>query len=51
MRVFLRVNEDRKKQLITVANKSASTTVIGSYYKGCSLVKYIYSNQTILSIK
>ena len=52
MRVFLRIkSEQRKKDIIQVAEKAAKTTVIGKYYKGCSLVKYNYENHAILSIK
>ena len=52
MRVFLRIKSEKRKQdIIQVAEKAAKTTVIGKYYKGCSLVKYNYENHAILSIK
>ncbi len=49
MRTFLRIkSEQRKKDIIELAKKSANTYVYGKYYKGCSLVKYTYPNYNVL---
>ena len=49
MRVVLKIqSEQRKKDIIEVAQKSKGTYVYGKYYKGCSLVKYTYPNYNVL---
>lgn len=50
MRIFLRVNEEKKQRLIQLAEFSTNTIVKGNYYEGCNLIKYVYPEQTILAI-
>jgi len=51
MRVFLKVDEKRKQDLIELANYSRSIEVQGEYYKGCQLIKHIKGDKTVLEIK
>jgi len=51
MRVFLKVSEKRKQDLIELAKYSRSIEVQGEYYKGCELIKHIEKNKTVLEIR
>ena len=50
MRAILKYTEQRKQDLIFLAQYSANTTVIGVYYPGCMLVKYVLNGKTKLVI-
>jgi hypothetical protein len=49
-RIRLKYTEDKKQQLILLAQHSANTVVVGEYYKGCELVKYTNGKETKLIV-